>query len=303
MTPKESNPSLLKKHGTFTNSWYCHELGVSSEVTVATLPHLTAKQCIEALHRMVTALRTLWFGGRASKGPPMADIKAFFEGKLPQGHMDFLTELITQGGDPVFSGTGPGYEGRTNLNATPEEEEVIKGEYADLVSAGRGLTFDISNLAIRKLLIRGGVRFAPTFVIPKKLPDGTIHPSKKRVIVDCRDNCGKRGDHPKAVNTSLRSSTQSTQKTTSTTRVISAALWEEKSFPHAALGGLKLDIASAFQQVGLYLKSVGLMATSLPDGTSLIYLVQPFGAKTSPGIWEGKGDTIRFCYTQKKQKT
>ena len=68
----------------------------------------------------------------------------------------------------MFSGTGPGYEGRTNLNATPEEEEVIKGEYADLVSAGRGLTFDISNLAIRELLIRGGVRFAPTFVINPK---------------------------------------------------------------------------------------------------------------------------------------
>ena len=67
--------------------------------------------------------------------------------------MEFLTKLITQGGDPVFSGTGPGYEGRANLNATQEEEEVIRGEYANLVAAGKSLTFDISNPTIRELLI------------------------------------------------------------------------------------------------------------------------------------------------------
>ena len=53
----------------------------------------------------------------------------------------------------MFSGTGPGYEGRANLNATQEEEEVIRGEYANLIAAGKSLTFDISNPTIRELLI------------------------------------------------------------------------------------------------------------------------------------------------------
>ena len=283
----ESRPKDLEAQGDFTNEWYCFELGIRSNAKSHSTLHFTSKDCSKALQRMVSALRTLWFKDRASEGPTMQDIEDFFREKLPTGHMEFLKEIITKGGDPVHSGHRTGYQGRMNGNESPEDEEVVRAEYADLVAAGRGLTFNLNNKAVLELLVRGGVRFAPTFVIDKKLPDGTVHPTKKRIITDCTN----RG-HVKAVNTGIGSEAQSTQKTTNTPRVIAGALKEEKDFPHSALGGIKLDVASAFSQIGLTLESVGLMASCLPCGVSIVYLVNPFGARSSPGIFEVPGDAI-----------
>ena len=285
---QSDTPRDLRFHAHYMNLWFYFELGFKppSKPTDSFTP--SSKTSAESLQRIVTALRLLWFKGRASEGPPWSDIERFFSDKLSAGHMGLLKELVLQGADHLYLGPRTGYMRKEKFPLTPSEEALVLKEYSTLVAARRALVFDLNDTTALRLLILGGVRFGPIVVADKKLPNGRVHPTKRRLCNDSTDS-----NHRKAANWAIRSEMHFSQRTTNTARALLTLLREESEFPHAIVRATKLDAESAFSQVGNTLGNTGLFASCSNSGIGLLNLVVPFGARSSPGGgWEPFGAAL-----------
>ena len=254
---------VLTYCGRFLNLWLRHGGGSTPR---------------ENLERMVTRLRSQYFGGRAGQGPQWEEVRDMLTGALSEGHVNLLQESIVRGADPVFLDLlhGQGMKIESHPSALLVENKVLWDQVEEL-SEMRALVFDVSESGMEKILMQAGIRISPIVTAPKTdaagrfrlEEDGTV---LQRVCVDCRETVNQGvfcGDH-------------TAQKTTSPELVVQALLNEERKFPGHQMRMVKDDIVAAFRQVALRLHSVGLFASQATDFVC-VNLTMIFGSGASPG--------------------
>lgn len=251
---------------------------------------LEEKNPRRGFEKMVSNFRKVFFKDRANEGPDWEEVLKLVQGSISEGHLATLKEYIQQGADPLYLDIdhGRGRDARPSRAEAEVELKLLNDQITE-AAAARALIFDDTEEGVHALLMAAGFHISGLTTAFKTHDDGSLRLDKKlepllRVCTNCSDG-------EDSVNTGLRSSDHTAQKTTSHSVIAQKYLAEERQFPSHPIRTAKNDIVGAFRHVAHVLRRVGLFASRVGRFV-IVHLTLIFGSGASPGNFEIFGDVL-----------